>query len=62
MKKERFTTIRVPVEVKEQAEKLRKELKKREEYKWLGNLALGSVISYALSKILEDETDGKGGE
>ena len=50
-----YTTVRVPIEVKEKAERLKETLQKREDLKWVGTLALGAVIGYALAKILEDE-------
>ena len=56
MTESKFTTVRVPTEVKEQAEKLREVLQKREDLKWVGVLALGAVIGYAIAKILEEET------
>lgn len=52
---ESFTTIRVPVEVKKRAEQLRDKLQQKKEYNWLGTLALGAVLGYALGKILEEE-------
>lgn len=54
-KNENFTTIRVPIEVKERAEELRNKLQQKKEYNWLGTLALGAVLGYALTKILEEE-------
>lgn len=56
MSTQKFTTVRVPAEVRDQAEKLREVLRKREDLRWIGTLALGAVIGYALAKILEDET------
>lgn len=56
MDKNKFTTVRVPTEVRNQAEELRKVLQKKEALKWVGALALGAVIGYALAKILEEET------
>jgi len=52
---EEFTTIRVPVKVKEQAEALRGKLQGKKEYDWVGTLALGAVLGYALARILEEE-------
>jgi hypothetical protein len=52
---EEFTTIRVPVKVKQQAEELRAKLQKKKEYSWLGTLALGAVLGYALAEILKED-------
>ena len=54
-KKKDFTTIRVPVEVKELAGKLRDKLQQKEEYNWAGKLSYAAVLNYALGKILEEE-------
>ena len=54
---EGFTTIRVPVRVKEQAEELRSKLQKKDQYSWLGTLALGAVLGYALSESLKEDND-----
>ena len=51
---DKFTTIRVPSYVKDQAEELRDKLQTKEEYKWIGTLALGAVLGYALSEILKE--------
>lgn len=52
---DKYTTIRVPVKVKEQAEKLRAHLQSRPEYKWIGTLALGAVLGYAISESLRKD-------
>lgn len=49
---EGYTTIRVPISVKKQAEKLKAHLQSRPEYKWIGTLALGAVLGYAISESL----------
>ncbi|PJC44588.1 hypothetical protein CO038_03280 [Candidatus Pacearchaeota archaeon CG_4_9_14_0_2_um_filter_39_13] len=49
---EGYTTIRVPISVKKQAEKLKAHLESRPEYKWIGTLALGAVLGYAISESL----------
>ncbi len=54
MTEESFTTIRVPQQVKKQVEQLRERIQQREEYRWIGTLALGAVIGYALVKVLEE--------
>lgn len=54
-KEEGYTTIRVPVSVKEQAEKLKAHLESRPEYKWIGTLALGAVLGYAISESLRKD-------
>ena len=51
----KFTTIRVPLEVRDQAEELQKQLQQREDLKWIGTIALGAVLAYALTKMLEEE-------
>ncbi len=50
MVNQRYTTIRVPIEVKEEADRLREQLEQNEDYKWVGAIALGAVLLYALSK------------
>jgi len=48
-------TVRIRKDAYYQAEKLKKQLERKEQFKFLGTIALGAVIGYAIAKALEDE-------
>lgn len=48
----KFTTVRVPVEVREKAEELREILKVKNKLKFV-NLSLGAVVGYAVNSELK---------
>jgi len=52
---EKFTTVRVPIEVRKNAEALRHRLQQHPDLKWLGHLALGAIIGYAIGKLMEED-------
>ena len=56
---EKFTTVRVPIEVKKNAEMLRQKLQQNTDLRWLGHLALGAIIGYAIGRMLEKDDENE---
>ncbi len=51
----KFTTIRVPIEVREKAEELREILKAKNKKLKFVNLSLGAVVGYAVTFAIKKE-------
>jgi len=50
-----YKTVKIPVATYNQVVELQEKLEGKKEYEWIGALALGAIIGYAVTKILEEE-------